>query len=119
VRIALWLQAEEDASSQYAFSSSSYSSWFTNRENPAFNVLGSNRSTPFMVASGGRAPIATSANTINLVGMAPLRVYTVEVAGHPETQCTWVNESTWSVTDIILHNGVNELLVTGAAMPRR
>jgi hypothetical protein len=112
VRIYYWLQLEEDASTQYAFNFS-YQNWFASRENPAFNLLGSNRSLPFNIATGGRAPLATSADTVNLVGVAPLRVFRVEVAGHPEAQFSWVDESAWSVTGVLLHEGVNELAVNG------
>jgi hypothetical protein len=112
VRIYYWLQLEEEASTQYAFNFP-YQSWFANRENPAFNLLGQNRDLPFTVATGGRAPLATSANSINIVGVAPLRVFRVEIAGHPEAQFSWVDESTWNLTGVLLHAGINELTVNG------
>jgi hypothetical protein len=111
-RIAFWLQAEENASAQYPFNFP-YSNWFTNREGSAFSFLGSNRSAQFVIVSGGRAPITITANTVGLVGLAPLRVYKVEVAGHPEAQCTWENESMWSLTGIIVPSGTTTLTVNG------
>ena len=110
-RLAVWLQLEENASAQFPFNFS-YASWFANRQGPAFNLLGGNRTVSFAVATG-YAPVRTSGDTTTLIGTAPLRVFTVEVAGHPEAQCTWLSENTWNVTGVILHGGTNELIVNG------
>ena len=112
VRIATWLRIEEDASTQYTFNFP-YQNWFANREGSAFSLLGSNRTMPFSITSNGRLPVSTSATTTTLVGVAPLRVFKVEVAGHPEAQSTWDAESIWRLTGIILRTGANELTVNG------
>lgn len=109
-RIAAWLQAEEEASSQYPVSGA-YQTWFSNRETPALNLLGAARTQAFAVTSGGGSPINTSAATIGLNGNAPLRVYRVEVAGHPEAVFTWSSDLAWSLTGIRLHAGTNLLTV--------
>jgi len=111
-RIYTWLQMEETASTQYAFNFG-YANWFTNRQTPAFNLLGSSRSMVFAIATNNRQPLATSANTVTLAGVAPLRVFKVEVADHPEAQFLWSNEYTWTLAGILLHAGTNELTVRG------
>jgi len=111
-RMYAWLQLEENASTQFPFNYS-YANWFANRQNPAFNLLGSNRTMPFSIATGSRLPVATTGSTMTLVGVAPLRVFKVEVAGHPEAQFTWINENTWSLTGIALYAGANELIING------
>ena len=68
---------------------------------------------PFGVVTGGRTVVTTSGGTATLVGVAPLRVFKVEVAGHPEAQSTWIDESTWSLTGVNLHAGINTLTVNG------
>ena len=112
VRMYAWLQMEENASSQFPFNFS-YANWFANRQNPAFNLLGANRNTPFSLLAGSRSITVTGSAAITLVGIAPLRVFKVEVAGHPEAQFTWVDESTWSLTGITVSGGTNELIVNG------
>lgn len=107
-RMNAWLQAEEDASSQYNVSTA-YQSWFSARQTPAFNHLGASRTTAFDITSNGGNPITVSSNTINLAGTGPLRVFRVEVVGHPEAVFTWVTENTWTLTGIVLSTGANPL----------
>jgi hypothetical protein len=111
-RIYRWLQLEESASTQYAFNFA-YVNWFTSRQTAAFNFLGSSRSMPFSISGSGRQPVTTSANTVTLSGVAPLRVFKVEVADHPEAQFTWGSEYAWTLSGILLHAGANELTVRG------
>ncbi|RPJ33888.1 MAG: hypothetical protein EHM35_10205, partial [Planctomycetaceae bacterium] len=111
-RFYRWLQLEENASTQYAFNFG-YVSWFTNRQTPAFNLLGSNRTMIFAVVTNNGGPISTGANTITLSGVAPLRVFKVEVADHPEARFAWASEYAWTLTGTLLHTGVNELAVQG------
>jgi hypothetical protein len=107
-----WLQLEENASSQFPFNYS-YANWFANRQNPAFNLLGANRTVPFSINMGGRPVLSSATDTINLVGVAPLRVFKVEVAGRPGAAFAWLDESNWSLTGVPLNPGVNELTVNG------
>ena len=58
-RIAVWLQLEENASTQFPFNFS-YANWFANRQNPAFNLLGGSRTVSFAVATGGHPPASTT-----------------------------------------------------------
>ena len=111
-RIYAWLQLEENASSQFPFNFS-YANWFASRQGPAFNLLGGNRTASFGVVLGGRSVLVTSAGTIDLVGTAPLRVFKVEAAGHPEAKFAWLDESNWSLTGVSLHSGLNELTLNG------
>jgi hypothetical protein len=111
-RIKAWLQAEEDASTQYTFNFP-YENWFVNREQPAFNFLSSARTAAFNITTNSGNPITTSANTVSLAGTAPLRIFRVEAAGHPEASFTWTAESTWTLTDILLKTGTNALTVHG------
>ena len=111
-RIYRWLELEENASSQFVVNYP-YAAWFSNRQSPAFGFVGAGRTTAFTVGTGGRTDVTVSGDTANVVGTAPLRVFKVEVAGHPEAQFAWTGESTWTVTDIALQGGVNELAING------
>lgn len=112
-RITYWMQLEENASSQYDFSTTSYTNWFSSRQSAAYNFLGSSRSVPFAISTGSRSAISTSAATVSLSGTAPLRVFKVQVADHPEAQFAWSNEYTWTLSSILLHGGDNILTVQG------
>lgn len=111
-RIAVWQQLEENASTQFPFNFS-YANWFASRQTSAYSLLGTSRTTLFAVAGSARGPITVNSNTLTLFGLAPLRVFKVEVAGHPEGQFSWIDESTWSVAGVILGGGTNELVVRG------
>jgi len=111
-RVYAWLQMEENASTQFPFNYS-YANWFANRQGPAFNLLGGNRNASFGVVMGGRSVLVTTTGTIDLVGTAPLRVFKVEVDGHPEARFAWLDESNWSLTGIAVRSGLNELMVNG------
>ncbi len=113
VRINYWMQLEENASSQYDFGTASYTSWFASRQGSAFNFLGSSRSMPFSVSGSGRQPVTTGANTMTLTGVAPLRVFKVQVVDHPEAQFMWGSESGWILSGVLLRAGANELTVQG------
>jgi hypothetical protein len=111
-RIYAWLQMEENASTQYQFNFA-YANWFANRQGSAFSLLGANRTMVFLIATNNRQPISTAANTLTLTGVAPLRVFKVIAADHPEAQFTWLNESTWTLTGILLHAGANQVTAQG------
>jgi len=111
-RINAWLQAEENASSQYTVSGA-YQSWFTGRQTPALNWIGANRNVAFNITSNSGNPINTAGATISLSGTAPLLAFAVEVAGHPEALFTWTSDTTWSLSGIRLATGVNVLVVNG------
>jgi hypothetical protein len=111
-RLAVWQQLEENASTQLAFNFP-YATWFANRQTPALNLLGSYLTTPFAVATGGRSPVAVTGSTATIAGIAPLRAFKVVVADHPEAQCTWVDEGTWTMSGIVLRDGTNVLTVQG------
>jgi len=112
VRIYYWLQLEEDASTQFPFNFS-YANWFSNRQNPAYNLLGSSRSMAFVITTNNRQPVTTSANTVTLSGTAPLRVFKVEVADHREAQFSWGSEYAWTLSGILLRAGANVLTARG------
>ncbi len=113
-----WLQAEEDASSQYTVSVN-YKNWFDSRESYALNFLGAGRSTAFAITTNSGNTISTSADTLSLSGSAPLRAIEVQVAGHPEALFSWVPVGTavsqmtwtWTIEEILLHSGRNDLTV--------
>ncbi len=111
-RIYAWLQFEENASAQFPFNFS-YANWFANRQSSAFNLLGPSRTVDFVIATGNRSPITVSGDTATIVGIAPLRVFEVQVVDHPEAQFTWIDESTWSLTGVAIHGGTNDLIVNG------
>jgi hypothetical protein len=111
-RIYAWLQLEENASTQFPFNFS-YANWFANRQNPAFNLLGANRNASFGVVMGGRSILSTNTGTLDLVGTAPLRVFKVEVPGHPEAKFAWLDESNWVLKGVTVRTGLNELSVNG------
>ncbi|MEN6577041.1 MAG: lamin tail domain-containing protein, partial [Phycisphaerales bacterium] len=111
-RIYRWLELEENASSQFVVNYP-YASWFANRQNAASGVLGASRTVDFGVGTSGRAPVTLSGNVASIIGTAPLRVFKVEVAGHPEARFTWTDENTWNLAGVALHGGLNELYING------
>jgi len=111
-RVYAWLQAEEDASTQYSLRFA-YKTWFASRKQPALSFVGTNESVVFTITTNGGNTISTSGTTQSLAGIAPLRVFKVEVEGHPEAQSTWASENTWNLTGILLHTGANVLTVNG------
>ncbi|MBN1508002.1 MAG: lamin tail domain-containing protein [Sedimentisphaerales bacterium] len=112
VRIACWLQLQEDASTQFPFNFN-YANWFVSRQSSGNNFLGSSRSMPFSVSGSGRQAVTTSADTASLTGVAPLRVFRVEVADHPEARFTWASEYAWILSGIFIHSGTNVLTARG------
>ena len=111
-RIDRWLELEENASSQFVVNYP-YRTWFANRQSSAFGLVGAGRNVDFVVGASGRTPVTISGNVATIIGSAPLRVFRVEVAGHPEARFAWTDESTWSLTGVALHGGVNELSIDG------
>ncbi len=111
-RIYRWLQWEEAASSQFVIDYP-YATWFANRQTPAFNFLGTNRTKPFAVTATGRSPVSVTGDMAQITGVAPLRIFKAEVVGHPEAEFTWVDESTWNLTGVVLHYGNNDLVING------
>jgi hypothetical protein len=115
LRVYSWLQAERDFANStglYQFNYP-YETWFKNRQQPAFNELGTSRTTLFRITTNSGKTISTSANTIDLAGTAPLRVFKVVAVDHPEAQFSWTSENAWSLTGILLLTGANSLAITG------
>jgi len=112
--VSAWLQAEEDASTQYTVSTA-YKNWFQSRETPANNFLGNSRNLTFAITTNSGNTITTSGQTQSLSGTAPLRVFKVEAEGHPEAQSAWTSETAWTLTGIVLAGGANLLTVNGVS----
>jgi hypothetical protein len=110
-RMTAWLQAEEDASTQYTVATATYQSWFSGREPQALSLLGNSRTNVFDITSNGGAAITTSADTLALAGVAPLHVFRVDVVGHPEAVFTWTTEVGWSLSGLILRSGLQTLVL--------
>ena len=108
-----WLQAEEEASSAFAISSSFYQGWFSARNTYARNQMGVNYTRPFEITTNGGQPINTSENTIALTGLAPYPVFDIEIEHQPDAIVTWTTVNTWTASGIVLRNGVNVLNVLG------
>lgn len=98
-----------------------YNTWFTGRQTPAVNFIngaGSNSGSPnytrpFSVTTASGQTVIDPLFTIE--GLAPSRVYRVEVEAHPEVTFEWIPDSTnfgkWRVTGIALASGMNTLNV--------
>jgi hypothetical protein len=70
------------------------------------------------VPNGYVAPFAvttpsgtTGGASVSLAGTAPSGAFKVVVDGHPEAVLTWTNQTTWTLSGIILKQGLNALTV--------
>jgi len=108
-----WLQAEEEASSAFAISSSFYQGWFSARNTYARNQMGVNYTRPFEITTNSGQPLNTSDNTISLTGLAPYAVFDIAIEHQPDAIVTWTTVNTWTASGIVLRNGVNVLNVLG------
>lgn len=112
-RTLAWMAAEEAASSAWSVNSGSYQNWFSNREariRQEINVTGGSGG----VANAFTAPFAvttptgsTTAGTVTLAGTAPASAYTILVDGQPDAVVTWSNQRNWSLSGLVLREGVN------------
>jgi hypothetical protein len=116
-RTTAWLDAEEAASSAFGVNKPYYETWMTNRAgrivqeinlNIGTGGAGNANSAAFAVSTTSGT---TSANSITITGTAPAAASTVVVDGHPEAVFTWTNQTTWTLSGILLREGVNNLFV--------
>jgi hypothetical protein len=112
-RIEAWLQAEEQANNSFTVASSFYRSWFNSRFTYCRGQMGTNYLRPLEITSNAGQPIDTTEHTLLLNGLAPYSVFKVEVEGHPEAVMVWNTLNTWTLSGILLRNGVNLLNIRG------
>lgn len=108
-RTLAWLDAEEASSSAYTVNRSGYETFFANRQarvEQEINNAGEAYNAPFVVST----PSGTTASgTLNISGTAPAGAFTIVVDGHPEAVFTWLSQTQWTLSGIILKQGVNVL----------
>jgi hypothetical protein len=112
-RMEAWLQAEEEASTSFTVASSFYRNWFSSRLSFCRNQMGTNYLRPFEITTNGGQPIATSENKIALSGLAPYRIFNVEIENQPDAVLTWTGINSWLLSGIQLRSGSNVLNVRG------
>lgn len=111
-RTEAWMQAEiaAVAGSGVVMSADHYRAWFTSRETPARNFIGSPYTTSFAVTTS--LPTTTNA-TISINGTAPSSVYKVRVQGQPWVTETWTTTAAWTLNDVSLRSGANSIVIEG------
>ena len=95
----------------------SYPGWFSSRQSAAITSInsmgGANYTRAFAVTTANNQSVTNPVFT--LAGSASSRTVRVEVAGHPEAVFAWVpttaNLGLWTLSGIVLANGVNTLVV--------
>ena len=111
-RTLAWLDAEEASTSAYSVNRSFYENWFTSRRSAVQAEInravgggtGNAYAAPFGVTT---ASGATTATTLTISGTAPSSAYTIEATGHPEAVFGWTNQTGWTLSGLILHEGLN------------
>ena len=112
-----WLDAEAASNSVVTINKTFYQSWFTNRQATIINEINQNVGTggagnANSVALAVSTPSGTtSANTLTITGTAPASAYNVVVDGHSEAVLTWTNQTTWTLSGILLKLGANNFTV--------
>jgi hypothetical protein len=127
VRMNAWLGAMNyqaalsDTLAPFKTSGFSYPGWFSGRQTPAItfiNGAGSNAGSPnftrpFSVTTASGQTVGEPLFTLD--GLAPSRVFTVDVEGHPEARFDWLPDTTsygkWRLSGIALASGLNSLNV--------
>lgn len=111
-RTAAWMEFERQSvqGTGINMTVSHYNNWFNSRESYARNFIGSPFSTNFRITTNNAT---TSGDTLTLAGTSPSSVYNVRVAGQPGIECRWTSTTAWTLPDILLMSGANELTVEG------
>lgn len=117
-RMLAWLDAEEQASTAYSTSRTTYLNWFNRRESRIVQEINlargggpsGSRTAPFAVTA---PPPTATTNLIDLTGTAPSAVFSLDVEGVPGTTWEFINQQVWILRNIALQEGVNDLTIRG------
>ena len=109
-RIATFLQLEDQINS-YDANVPLFEDWFRNRESNVLTELGTTLTQPFSIATGDGSSLATTNVVDTLSGQAPSTVHAVEIPGHPEAVVSWNGLDEWTLSNILLTEGANPLVV--------
>jgi len=112
-RLAAWLDLEESASSSYSSNAGTYNNWNSSRRRWGVSEIGPAWTTAFKVTTGDGVSTTTSAETIGLAGTSGYKVFTIRVAGHPEPEWAFSDQTHWSLSGIQLAQGANNLTIEG------
>lgn len=111
-RMTTWLNLEATASTHYDPGIGVFTSWFTGREAPSLNEIGTAAlNQAFVVNTGDGSSLITTNSVLTLAGNAGATAFTVEVVGHPETQTVWPGKVDWEISGLRLGQGVHELVL--------
>ena len=113
IRLDTWLSLEESMSVSYDPDRDAFEAWFTNRAPRTVEELGSNPSLNFHVSTGNGFFTSTTNDFLTLEGVAPSSILSVVIPEHPEATVVWTDETSWTVSDIVLKNGANQLTIQG------
>ncbi|MGC6467229.1 MAG: lamin tail domain-containing protein [Akkermansiaceae bacterium] len=112
-RTQAWMQAETNAVSGtgITMTSSHYTNWFNSRETIARNfVTNAVTNTNFAVTTPATP---TAEDVITLNGTSPPTVYGIQIPGQSNTEFTWVSNTTWELSGVVLTEGANALDIQG------
>jgi len=107
-RLQAWFDCEEDASNSYSSNEGTYTSWHNNRRGRAESEIGSAFNTSFSINGSSST---TSADNITLNGNSGYEVFAVQVVGHPEAEWNFTSQTAWTLSNIQLRQGTNNLTV--------
>ncbi|MDA0811665.1 MAG: lamin tail domain-containing protein, partial [Verrucomicrobia bacterium] len=110
-RMKAFFEAEENASPnrEYTARGSVYASWFNARDTRFLREIDDHLEDPLAVD-----PVAAvEGDTISVTGSAGYRVYTVVLDGHPEATLRWIDDTHWSMDNVVLRQGENALAFRG------
>jgi hypothetical protein len=112
-RTLAWLSAEEVASGAWSVNTAFYQGWFSGRAGRIRQEInatigtggaGNSETAPFAVTTPTGT---TAAATLTLTGTAPAAAYRVTVDGQPDGAVTWSNQRTWTISGLVLREGLN------------
>lgn len=109
-RTEAWMQFETEAVAGTGISMTSghYRNWFRSRERAAQNFIGSPFRTDFKITTRNSP---TNDSSFTLSGTSPSTVYDISVAGQSGSKCEWSSTTSWTLSEIQLKEGKNDLMV--------
>lgn len=112
-RTQAWMQAESDSvsGSGVTMTISHYTNWFNNREATARNFITTAVANTVFAITSSNSP--TTEDVIPLNGNSPPTVFNIRVAGQDNTKMTWVSNTAWELSGVVLQEGVNTLDIEG------
>lgn len=112
-RITTFLDLEDQMSPDYDANVPVFESWFTNRKAKAEQELAGAENVDYQIVTGSGFFVQTSDDQLALEGFAPSTIFDIRIPEHPEATLVWTNQTQWTLSGIVLKEGVNQLFVQG------